>query len=142
MIIVVSGGFDPLHSGHINMFKQAQQFSGSVWAIVNTDEWLQRKKGYNLLSYDERELIVESNKYVDRVIKGMDDDDTVVRNLQYLHKDKINFTFANGGDRIPTTTPEMTYCLENNIPMLFNIGGTKTESSSKIVRNLLDQATK
>ena len=141
MIIVVSGGFDPLHSGHINMFKQANEF-GSVWAIVNTDEWLQRKKGYNVLSYSERSLIVESNKYIDKVIKGMDDNDNVVRNLQYLYKDKVHFAFANGGDRIPTSTPEMAYCLEHNIPMLFNIGGTKTESSSKIVRNLLDQATK
>lgn len=141
MIIVVSGGFDPLHSGHINMFKQANEF-GSVWAIVNTDEWLQRKKGYNVLSYSERSLIVESNKYIDKVIKGMDDNDTVVKNLQYLYKDKVEFAFANGGDRIPTSTPEMAYCLEHNIPMLFNIGGTKTESSSKIVRNLLDQATK
>ena len=141
MIIVVSGGFDPLHSGHINMFKQAQQF-GTVWAIVNTDEWLQRKKGYNVLSYSERSLIVESNKYIDKVIKGMDDNDNVVRNLQYLYKDKVHFAFANGGDRVPSSTPEMAYCLEHNIPMLFNIGGTKTESSSKIVRNLLDQATK
>lgn len=141
MIIIVSGGFDPLHSGHINMFKQANEF-GSVWAIVNTDEWLQRKKGYNVLSYSERSLIVESNKYIDKVIKGMDDNDTVVKNLQYLYKDKVEFAFANGGDRIPTSTPEMAYCLEHNIPMLFNIGGTKTESSSKIVRNLLDQATK
>lgn len=141
MIIVVSGGFDPLHSGHINMFKQANEF-GSVWAIVNTDEWLQRKKGYNVLSYSERSLIVESNKYIDKVIKGMDDNDNVVRNLQYLYKDKVHFAFANGGDRVPSSTPEMAYCLEHNIPMLFNIGGTKTESSSKIVRNLLDQATK
>jgi len=141
MIIIVSGGFDPLHSGHINMFKQAQQF-GTVWAIVNTDEWLQRKKGYNLLSYEERELIVKSNRYVSKVIKGMDDNDNVVRNLQYLYKDKVQFAFANGGDRVPSSTPEMAYCLEHNIPMLFNIGGTKTESSSKIVRNLLDQATK
>jgi D-beta-D-heptose 7-phosphate kinase/D-beta-D-heptose 1-phosphate adenosyltransferase len=141
MIIVVSGGFDPLHSGHINMFKQAYEF-GTVWVIVNTDEWLQKKKGYNLLSYDERELVLSSNKYIDKVIKAKDDDDTVVNNLKEFVKNDMDFAFANGGDRIPTSTPEMTYCLENNIPMLFNIGGTKTESSSKIVRNLLDQATK
>ena len=108
----------------------------------NTDKWLQRKKGYNVLSYSERSLIVESNKYIDKIIKGMDDDDTVVKNLQCLCKDKIKFAFANGGDRIPTSTPEMDYCFKHNIPMLFNIGGRKTESSSKIVRNLLDQATK
>ena len=103
---------------------------------------LQRKKGYNVLSYDERSLIVKSNKYIDKVIKGIDDDHTVVKNLQSLHKDKIKFAFANGGDRIPSSTPEMDYCFKYNIPMLFNIGGTKTKSSSRIVRNLLDQATK
>ena len=57
MIIVVSGGFDPLHSGHINMFKQANEL-GPVWLLLNTDEWLQKKKGYNFLSYKEREIIL------------------------------------------------------------------------------------
>ena len=141
MIIVVSGGFDPLHSGHINMFKQANEL-GPVWLLLNTDEWLQKKKGYNLLSYKEREIILTSNRFIDRVIKAKDKDDTVVNNLKEFVNNDLEFAFANGGDRIPTTTPEMAYCFEHNIPMLFNIGGTKTESSSKIIRNLLDQATK
>ena len=141
MIIVVSGGFDPLHSGHINMFKQANEL-GPVWLLLNTDEWLQKKKGYNFLSYKEREIILTSNKFIERVIKAKDNNDTVVNNLKEFVKNGLEFAFANGGDRIPTTTPEMVYCFEHNIPMLFNIGGTKTESSSKIIRNLLDQATK
>ena len=141
MIIVVSGGFDPLHSGHINMFKQANEL-GPVWLLLNTDEWLQKKKGYNFLSYKEREIILTSNRFIDRVIKATDKDDTVVNNLKEFVNNDLEFAFANGGDRIPTSTPEMAYCLEHNIPMLFNIGGTKTESSSKIIRNLLDQATK
>ena len=141
MIIVVSGGFDPLHSGHINMFKQANEL-GPVWLLLNTDEWLQKKKGYNFLSYKEREIILTSNRFIDRVIKATDKDDTVVNNLKEFVNNDLEFAFANGGDRIPTITPEMAYCFEHNIPMLFNIGGTKTESSSKIIRNLLDQATK
>ena len=141
MIIVVSGGFDPLHSGHINMFKQANEL-GPIWLLLNTDEWLQKKKGYIFLSYKEREIILTSNRFIDRVIKATDKDDTVVNNLKEFVNNDLEFAFANGGDRIPTTTPEMAYCLEHNIPMLFNIGGTKTESSSKIIRNLLDQATK
>ena len=141
MIIVVSGGFDPLHSGHINMFKQANEL-GPVWLLLNTDEGLQKKKGYNFLSYKEREIILTSNRFIDRVIKAKDNDDTVVNNLKEFVNNDLEFAFANGGDRIPTTTPEMAYCFEHNIPMLFNIGGTKTESSSKIIRNLLDQATK
>ena len=141
MIIVVSGGFDPLHSGHINMFKQANEL-GPVWLLLNTDEWLQKKKGYNFLSYKEREIILTSNRFIDRVIKAKDNDDTVVNNLKEFVKNGLEFVFANGGDRIPPSTPEMAYWFEHNIPMLFNIGGVKTESSSKIIRNLLDQATK
>ncbi len=138
MIIVVSGGFDPLHSGHISMFRQANLF-GEVWAIVNTDEWLQRKKGFVMLPYKERSEIVSSTQFIQKVIKAKDNDNTVVNNLKDI--DQL-FAFANGGDRVPTTTPEVEYCLKNNIPMLFNIGGKKTMSSSDIARKLLDQATK
>ena len=138
MIIVVSGGFDPLHSGHISMFRQANLF-GEVWAIVNTDEWLQRKKGFVMLPYKERSEIVSSTQFIQKVIKAKDNDDTVVNNLKDM--DQL-FAFANGGDRVPPTTPEVEYCLKNNIPMLFNIGGKKTMSSSDIARKLLDQATK
>jgi len=138
MIIVVSGGFDPLHSGHISMFRQANLF-GDVWAIVNTDEWLQRKKGFVMLPYKERSEIVSSTQYIQKVVKAKDNDDTVVNNLKDMNQ---YFAFANGGDRVPTSTPEMEYCLKNNIPMLFNIGGKKTMSSSSIARKLLDQATK
>ena len=138
MIIVVSGGFDPLHSGHIRMFRQAHLF-GEVWAIVNTDEWLQRKKGFVMLPYKERSEIVSSTQFIYKVIKAKDNDDTVVNNLKDIGR---HFAFANGGDRVLTSTPEMEYCLKNNIPMLFNIGGKKTMSSSDIARNLLDQATK
>ena len=109
MIIVVSGGFDPLHSGHINMFKQANEL-GPVWLLLNTDEWLQKKKGYNFLSYKEREIILTSNRFIDRVIKAKDKDDTVVNNLKEFVNNDLEFAFANGGDRIPTTTPEMAYC--------------------------------
>ena len=123
------------------MFKQANEF-GSVWLLLNTDKWLQKKKGYNLLSYKEREIILTSNRFIDRVIKAKDDNDTVVNNLKEFVKNGLEFSFANGGDRIPSSTPEMDYCFKYNIPMLFNIGGTKTKSSSRIVRNLLDQATK
>jgi len=138
MIIVVSGGFDPLHSGHVNMFRQAHWF-GSVWVILNTDEWLKRKKGFVMLPYKERYEIISSTQYVSKVIKAKDNDDTVVNSLKELG---VSFAFANGGDRVPTSTPEVEYCLENNIPMLFNIGGKKTMSSSDIARKLLDQATK
>ena len=109
---------------------------------IDAEYEAQKKKGYNFLSYKEREIILTSNRFIDRVNKATDKDDTVVNNLKEFVKNGLEFVFANGGDRIPTTTPEMAYCFEHNIPMLFNIGGVKTESSSKIIRNLLDQATK
>ena len=126
MIIIVSGGFDPIHSGHIKMFEQANKL-GTVWAIVNSDEWLIRKKEFNLMNYDQRESIVGSNQYVDKVIPA---------------KDKIPFVFANGGDRIPTNTPEVSFCMENEIPMIFNLGGNKVTSSSEIAQKFLEQACK
>ena len=141
MIIIVSGGFDPIHSGHIQMFRQANKL-GTVWAIVNSDEWLIRKKGFNLMNYDQRESIIQSNQYVDKVIPAKDKDNTIVSNLEVIHKEKILFVFANGGDRIPTNTPEVSFCMKNEIPMIFNLGGNKVTSSSKIAQKFLEQACK
>ena len=141
MIIIVSGGFDPIHSGHIKMFEQANKL-GTVWAIINSDEWLIRKKEFNLMNYDQRESIVGSNQYVDKVIPAKDNDNTIVSNLEIIHKEKIPFVFANGGDRIPTNTPEVSFCMENEIPMIFNLGGNKVTSSSEIAQKFLEQACK
>ena len=141
MIIIVSGGFDPIHSGHIQMFKQANDL-GAVWLLLNTDKWLQKKKGYNLLSYKEREIILTSNRFIDRVIKAKDNNDTVVNNLKEFVNNGLEFVFANGGDRIPTNTPEVSFCMENEIPMIFNLGGNKVTSSSEIAQKFLEQACK
>ena len=67
--------------------------------MLNTDEWLQKKKGYNFLSYKEREIILTSNRFIDRVIKATDKDDTVVNNLKEFVNNDLEFAFANGGDR-------------------------------------------
>ena len=141
MIIIVSGGFDPVHSGHIKMFEQANDL-GAVWLLLNTDKWLQKKKGYNLLSYKEREIIVTSNRFIDRVIKAKDNNDNVVNNLKEFVNNGLEFVFANGGDRIPTNTPEVSFCMKNEIPMIFNLGGNKVTSSSEIAQKFLEQACK
>jgi len=67
------------------MFKQANEL-GPVWLLLNTDEWLQKKKGYNFLSYKEREIILTSNRFIERVIKAKDNNDTVVNNLREFVK--------------------------------------------------------
>ena len=93
-IVAVSGGFDPVHIGHVRMLKDAASM-GKVVVILNTDDFLLRKKGYIFMPLDERKEIIESIKYVDRTVVSVDDDDSVCKTLVMLKPD----VFANGGDR-------------------------------------------
>ena len=127
-IVAVSGGFDPIHVGHVRMIREAAEY-GDVVVIANSDEWLKRKKGYVFMAWDERAEIIESIKGVIAVYQGIDDDDTVCENLKSLQPDY----FANGGDRKSENTPEMEICNEEGIEMLWNIGGGKIQSSSDLV---------
>ena len=129
--IAVSGGFDPIHEGHIRMIREASKY-GDVVVILNSDDWLERKKGYNFMSFKERSYIAGSIKGV-VLTSGVDDsDDTVCEALKRIKPDY----FANGGDRYETNTPEMTVCKELNIEMLWNIGGGKTQSSSDLINRV------
>ena len=130
-IIAVSGGFDPIHKGHIRMIKEAAKF-GDVVVILNSDEWLERKKGYKFMNFEERSYIAGNIKGV-TLTTGVDDHDgTVCEALKRIKPD----AFANGGDRYETNTPEMTVCEELGIEMIWNIGGGKEQSSSDLVNNV------
>lgn len=131
-IIAVSGGFDPLHSAHCKMIQEASKF-GSVVVILNSDEWLIRKKGYNFMSFEERKYILESLKGVDLVIEVDDSDGTVCKALLKL----LPNYFANGGDRKFENTPETKICNDNNIKMIWNVGGGKEQSSSKLIKEVV-----
>ena len=126
--IAVSGGFDPVHVGHIRMIQEAATH-GDVVVIANSDEWLVRKKGYVFMPFDERAEILHSIKGVTEVYQAYDDDNTVCMSLRGIRLD----AFANGGDRKMNNTPEMDVCKELGIEMLWNIGGGKIQSSSKLV---------
>ena len=126
--VAVSGGFDPIHKGHVRMIRAASAF-GSVIVIANSDEWLMRKKGYVFMPFEERAEIIESIKGVIAVYKAKDDDNTVCESLKYL---KPNM-FANGGDRKGDNVPEVSVCKELGIQMLWNVGGEKIQSSSWLV---------
>ena len=128
-IIILSGGFDPVHKGHIRMFKNAKNL-GDVIVGLNSDEWLIRKKNKLFMSFSERKEILESIKYIDSVIGFDDTDDTACNLIAGIHKKfKSNYSvyFGNGGDRTNKTTPEVDYCTKNNIEMLWNIGGGKIQ---------------
>jgi len=126
--IAVSGGFDPLHVGHLRMMQEAAQH-GLLTVIINSDEWLLRKKGYVFMPWEERAELIESYNFVNQVVKAQDEDRTVVKSLDELRPD----IFANGGDRGNINTPEARFCRENNIEMMFAMGGGKIQSSSTMV---------
>tara|TARA_B100000929_G_scaffold264719_1_gene231309 strand:+ start:177 stop:605 length:429 start_codon:yes stop_codon:yes gene_type:complete len=135
-IILVSGGFDPIHSGHIKLINDANKY-GDVVVLLNSDEWLQNKKGKEFLPFSERKIIMQNIKGVIDVIEFDDSDKTCVDGIQKaksLFKNNL-IKFANGGDRNNNTTPEKDYCDKNNIETLFEIGGNnKSNSSSWILK--------
>lgn len=130
--IMVSGGFDPPHIGHIRMFKEASKW-GKVIVALNSDEWLMRKKGYVFMTLKERLEIITEFASVDYVMSFDDTDDTACDAIVSMKPD----AFANGGDRKKDNTPEMEMCDELGIQMLWGIGGKdKPQSSSWLVDKL------
>ena len=125
--IVVSGGFDPIHVGHVRMISAASKL-GSVTVVLNSDEWLMRKKGYIFMPWIERAEIIESIQGVENVVKVNDEDGTVCEALARL-KPAI---FGNGGDRTRKNTPEMALCKKLGIKMVWSLGGNKKQSNINI----------
>ena len=128
--IMVSGGFDPLHIGHLRMIKEAAKY-GKVIVVANSDAWLLRKKGYIFMPWTERKEIIEGYAEVDRVEAVDDSDGSVCEAIRRLRPTY----FANGGDRTNKNTPEMAVCDELGITMLWEVGGGKIQSSSEMVAN-------
>ena len=133
--IMVSGGFDPVHVGHIRMIKAAAQW-GEVFVIINSDDWLVRKKGYVFMPWKERAEIISAIRGVSVVCEVDDSDGTVCKALQSHKPD----AFANGGDRKKNNTPEMSVCDELGIQMLWGVGGKdKPQSSSWLINKAMEQ---
>ena len=126
--IMVSGGFDPIHVGHVRMIQEAAK-QGDVIVVANSDEWLMRKKGYVFMPWEERAEIIESIRGVRTVSTVNDSDGTVCEAIERIRPD----AFANGGDRKGNNTPEVALCNHFNIELLWNVGGGKIQSSSDLV---------
>ena len=133
-IVVISGGFDPVHKGHTSLFRAAAEH-GKVHVLLNSDDWLARKKGAPFLPFSTREDILKNMSFIHRVYQVDDRDDTVCYGLRDLRRQYPNtkISFANGGDRKITNTPEMMTCAEQGIDLLWAVGGEKVDSSSALL---------
>ena len=152
-VIIMSGGFDPIHKGHMRMFREASNLGHQVIVGLNSDEWLTRKKGKPFMEFEERKEILEGMKYINQVIPFDDSDDTACDLIRKVHKiyesddydyaysdvghagmvDYHKIYFANGGDRTSDNVPEIPVCKELGIVMLWGVGGGKIQSSSWLI---------
>jgi cytidyltransferase-like protein len=137
-VVLVTGGFDPPHSGHIAYFKAAKELGDHLVVGLNSDDWLTRKKGRPFMPFKERAAIIKELACVDEVIGFNDDDNSsCAAIIQVLTTKGSNWkvVFANGGDRTNTTTPEYTtYGDRSDVEFAFGIGGeNKANSSSWIL---------
>tara|TARA_Y100001973_G_C5151254_1_gene308256 strand:+ start:702 stop:1211 length:510 start_codon:yes stop_codon:yes gene_type:complete len=127
--VMVSGGFDPVHVGHIRMIREAAKY-GDVIVIANSDDWLYRKKGYVFMDFEKRSEILSSIKGV-LLVDSVDDSDGTVCDAIRRHNPTY---FANGGDRGKSNTPEQDVCEDLGVELLWGIGGDyKADASSTLV---------
>jgi cytidyltransferase-like protein len=140
-VIVLSGGFDPVHVGHLRMFQEAHRLADKVIVGCNSDEWLMRKKGYVFMKLSERKEIIRGFSCVSEVHSFNDSDNTACSLIEtvtkaFPHKN-TTIAFGNGGDRTSENTPEQDLCDRLDVTMLWGLGGEeKAQSSSELVNNL------
>lgn len=151
VVVAVSGGFDPVHVGHVRLFKEAKKLGDTLVVILNNDNWLLQKKGYNFMSEEDRKEIIENIKHVDKVLISAHPknpkDMSIVRELAKIRP----HVFANGGDRTKANAnlktsslnPEQKLAKRIGIEMVFNVGkGGKMRSSSELVKAVKAKAKK
>ncbi len=129
MLVLCTGGFDPIHSGHVDYLNEASKLGDTLVVGLNSDEWLQRKKGKAFMPWEERKYILEALGCVDSVIGFDDSDGTANDAIEQVRPD----IFANGGDRNMFNTPETKNSLMG-VTYAYGIGGGKVNSSSSVLR--------
>jgi D-beta-D-heptose 7-phosphate kinase/D-beta-D-heptose 1-phosphate adenosyltransferase len=133
-IVIASGGFDPVHSGHVSYLQEARRLGHVLIVGLNSDAWLTRKKGKSFMSFEERRAVLSSIRFVDRVLEFNDDDGSAVdliRKVQKLWPDNV-FIVANGGDRVESNNLEIGV---EGVEFVYGVGGfDKKNSSSEILK--------
>lgn len=143
-IAIVSGGFDPIHGGHIELMKRAKKLADHLVVILNSDEFLEVKKGKPFMPYEDRLAVIESLRFVDMVVPSIDKDQTVKETLRKLSECRTilskdipyeTLIFCNGGDRTSgENTPEHAVCEQLGIETVYGLGD-KIQSSSRLISN-------
>lgn len=135
-VVLVTGGFDPVHSGHIEYINAARKLGDYLFVGLNSDDWLTRKKGKPFMAWHERHMILSNLRSVDDVFAFDDSDDTAIDAIRRIREENPDLTivFANGGDRTKENIPEMASGIED-VDFVFGVGGTeKLNSSSWILK--------
>lgn len=134
-VVVITGGFDPIHSGHIDYINAARELGNILIVGVNSDEWLVRKKGRSFMPFEDRIAIVGALQGVDYAIPFNDRDNSAKDAIAWARKvfPERTIVFANGGDRTSDNIPEIDF-VDDNIEFAFGIGGAKTTSSSHLLQ--------
>lgn len=134
IVVAVSGGFDPLHIGHVRMMGVAKKLGDELIVIMNNDNWLKYKRNHVFMPEQERKEIIEALACVDKVVLTSHEPDTkdisICKELKKIRPD----IFVNGGDRTQKNIPEIATCKEIGCKMIFNVGkGGKVQSSSLLL---------
>lgn len=134
-VVIVTGGFDPLHEGHIEYFKAAKALGNHLVVGLNSDEWLTRKKGAPFQSWKTRVSIIENLRMVAQVVAFDDSNNNAIdaiRKTKAFWGPNYHYIFANGGDRTKDNIPEMTV---EDIEFAFSVGGDDKMNSSSWILN-------
>lgn len=136
-IVLITGGFDPVHSGHIAYMEAARELGTALIVGLNSDDWLKRKKGKAFMSWSERAVVLAAMRVVDAVIDFDDEDGSAldaITKVRFAYPDSP-IVFANGGDRTSENIPEMQHP-DDDLVFVFGVGGEdKKNSSSTLLKD-------
>lgn len=145
-VVLVTGGFDPLHSGHISYFKAAKELGNELWVGLNSDDWLTNKKGRPFMPIEERVAIIDALEVVDKVlpVEDCDEGSAILAIYDALELTDDDVIFANGGDRTDSNIPELEEFKDHSrVSFEFGVGGeSKLNSSSWILEDWKAPKTK
>jgi len=145
-VVVISGYFNPIHTGHLDYIKAASALGDKLVVIVNNDKQVELKGSKPFMNEFDRMRIVSAIKGVHKTTLSIDKNESVIETLKSIYNEYAvdyffdSMTFCNGGDRTRGNSPEEEYCEWRGIQTAYNVGGGKTQSSSAILEDVADQS--